>query len=65
MFGGFFLKLMNPITKSVMDNKKQINIKLIKNGPPSLKRSTKGLIIISSFIIDDVLVKLGSNLKLI
>ena len=38
----FLFKAIKPFTKRNTDNKRQIKIKDIKNGPPSLNRSTNG-----------------------
>lgn len=57
-FAVSFFKLKKPHIKKNMDTKRQIKIKDIKNGPPSLKRSTKGFKI-------KRLIKLSDNIFII
>lgn len=60
VFAMSFLRLMKPLINRKMDSRRQIKISDIKNGPPSLNRSTNGFEMIitfditNSFIINDI-----------
>ena len=50
-----FFKSIKPLIKKPNDSKKQIRISDIKNGPPSLKRSTNGFITEKNNGKDDII----------
>jgi len=66
----FFLRLMKPFIRRNTDNRRQIKIRDINNGPPSLKRSANWLEVIktldntNSFIIDDIKLNILQNYNL-